>query len=225
MHRSLAGGSQYALFNWVYALRFDSFFPLQVLLRVLFCLWGVSPRRPFPWGFTSRTHLCLRFKLKRRQRSRRPPRSHLCPLSLPSLSQMLRLISALLGIRVPFGSTLPKSSIRLKVTSWNRILRMRPMTRPFPLKPKHARLHFHSHLLVLPLQRRRLISENTSKRRRMCILTVCPLISQKISCSRLQVALVRFVVCGHSPGTSRIVKVDMGSFCTSFFVPSLLSFG
>jgi hypothetical protein len=201
------------------------FFSLQVLLRVLFFLRGVSPRRAFPWGFTSRTHLCLRFKLKlkRRQQSRRPPRSHLRPLSLPSPSQTLRLISAQLGIRVPFSSTLLKSSLSLKVNSRNRILRIRFMTCPFPL---NARLHFRSHPLgALPLQRRRLISENTSKRRRMCILTVCPLISRKISCSRSQVPLVRSAVCGRSPGMSGIVRVDMGSFCTSFFsFPSLVEF-
>ena len=193
---------------------------MQVLRRVLFSLWGVSPRRAFHWGSTSRTHLCLRFKLKG---SRRPPRSHLRQLSLPSLSQTLRLISALLGSRIT--SSL-KSSLSLKFNSRNRILRLRFMTCPFhPLKPKHAQLHFRLHPLGLPLflqQRRRLI---WGKRLRMCISMVCPLISRKISCSRSQVPLVRSVVCGRSLGSLGIARVDMGSFCTSFFLPFFLSFG
>ena len=188
---------------------------MQVLRRVLFSLRGVSPRRAFHWGSTSRTHLCLRFKLKG---SRRPPRSHLRRLSLPSLSQTLRLISALLGFRIP-------SSLSLKFNSRNRILRLRYMTCPFhPLKPKHAQLHFHSHplgLLLLQRRRRRLI---WGKRLRMCILTVCPLISRKISCSRSQVPLVKFAVCGRSRDMSGIARVDTGSFCTSFFLPFFLSF-
>ena len=195
---------------------------MQVLLRFLSCLRGVSPRRAFPWGFTSRTHLSLSFKRKdnRRQGSRRPPRFHPLRLSLPSLSQTLRLISALLGFRMPFSL---KSSLSLKFNSRNRILRLRYTTCPFPLlKPKHARLHFRSHPLgLLLLQRRRRLI--WGKRLQMCILTVCPLISRKISCSRSPVPLVRSVVCGRSPGMSGIARVDMGSFCTSFF-PSLLFF-
>lgn len=175
---------------------------VQVPLRVLSCLRGVSPRRAFPWGSTSRTHLCLRFKFKRIQGSRRPPRSHLRRLSLPSLSQTLRLISALLGFL----------SLKSSLNSRNRILRLRYMTCPFhPLKLKPARLHhFRSHPLALLLLQRRLI---WGKRLRMCISTVCPLISRKISCSRSPVRLVRFVVCGRLLGTLGIVRVDMGSFC------------
>ena len=122
---------------------------MQVLRRVLFSLRAVSPRRASHWGSTSRTHLCLRFK-----GSRRLPRSHLRRLSLPSLSQTLRLISALLGFRISSGL---KSSLSLKFNSRNRILRLRYMTCPFhPLKPKHARLHFRSHpFALLLLQRRR----------------------------------------------------------------------
>ena len=196
---------------------------MRVLLRILSCLRGVSPRRAFRWGSTSRTHLCLRFKLKRRRRqgSRRPPRSHLRLLSLPSLSQTLRLISALLGFRI---SSSLKPSLSLKFNSRNKILRLRYMTCPFhPLKPKHARLHFRSHPLGLLLlqPRRRLI---WGKRLRMCISTVCPLISRKISCSRSQVPLVKFAVCGRSRDMSGIARVDTGSFCTSFFLPFFLSF-
>ena len=189
---------------------------MQVLLRVRFFLRGVSPRRAFPWGSTPRTHLCLRFKLKLKG-SRRPPRSHLRRLSLPSLSQTLRLISALLGFRI---SSSLKSSLSLKFNSRNRILRLRFTICPFhPLKPKHAQLRFRLHplgLLLLLQRRQRLI---WGKRLRMCISMVCPLISRKISYSRSPVPLVRSVVCGRSPGMSGIARVDMDSFCTSFFLP------
>ena len=189
---------------------------MQVLRRLLFSLRAASPRRASHWGSTSRTRLCLRFKPKPkpRQGSRRLPASHLRPLSLPSLSRTLRLISALLGFRIP--SSL-KSSLSLKFNSRNRILRLRYMTCPFhPLKPKHARLHFRSHPLgLLLLQRRRRLI--WGKRLRMCISTDCPLTSRKISYSRSQVPLVRFAVCGRSPGMLGIARVDMDSFCTSFF--------
>ena len=155
-------------------------------------------------------HLCLKFK---RKGSRRPPRFHLRQLSLPSLFQTLRLISALLGFRIP--SSL-KSNLSLKFNSRNKILRLRYMTCPFhPLKPKHARLHFRSHPLgLLLLQRRRRLI--WGKRLQMCISMVCLLISRKISYSRSPVPLVRSVVCGRSRDMLGIARVGMDSFCTSF---------